>query len=347
MKKLVTSFLLFLGGILLLSSCNSDNSPIRTKITGKAGELVIVIPSETWKGPVGSQLQHILAQPQLGLPQDEPIFDLINIPPDAFKKIFRTSRNIINVRISPTQDSSKVELKKDVWAWPQAVVNIQVRSEQDFQKLFSKNSDKIVSFLLSAERKRLMQNYKNYPDKAVRNILLKDYKFSLNVPPGFVIPEKTKTKDFAWIRYETPEISQGILVHIFPYTSDSTFTRKFMWEKQDSVMHYHVPGPRDGSFMITEPQLPPTFQVFKFKNNYAAMMRGLWKVQNDFMGGPFVTLSVLDAANSRVIMLTGYVYAPRYNKRNYLRQVEAMLYSLTLPDQKKNNKINSQVEMGN
>jgi hypothetical protein len=46
-------------------------------------------------------------------------------------------------------------------------------------------------------------------------------------------------------------------------------------------------------------------------------------------------------------MLDGYVYAPRFDKRNLLRQVEAMMYSMELPDQKKNDKINSEVNMGN
>jgi hypothetical protein len=70
-------------------------------------------------------------------------------------------------------------------------------------------------------------------------------------------------------------------------------------------------------------------------------------VEGDFMGGPYINLSVLDASKNRVITLDGFVYAPKYNKRNYLRQVEAMMYSLELPDQKKNDKINSQIKMGN
>lgn len=99
--------------------------------------------------------------------------------------------------------------------------------------------------------------------------------------------------------------------------------------------------------MTTEHQIPPTFNIFEFKNNYAAEMRGLWRMENDFMGGPFVNLSVLDISNNRVIMLDGFVYAPRFDKRNYLRQVEAIIYSLELPDQAKNDKIKSQIRMGN
>ena len=68
---------------------------MRKKITGKAGELVVVIPKETWEGEAGMAIKKVLAQPQLSLPQDEPLFDLIDVPPVAFKEIFKTSRNIV------------------------------------------------------------------------------------------------------------------------------------------------------------------------------------------------------------------------------------------------------------
>jgi len=318
---------------------------MRKKITGKAGELVVVVPEKIWDSEAGSTMRKILAQSQLGLPQDEPIFDLIDVPPVAFKDIFKTSRNIINVQISQGIDSSKVELKKDIWAWPQAVVNVQAKSTEEFIDLFTKNSDKIVAYLLKAERDRLLMNYKNYHDKAVFNTVEKKFNINLNLPPGFKVTKEDK--DFAWIRFETPDISQGIIIHSFPYTSDSTFTKDYLLSMRDSILKEQIEGPTAGSYMTTEHQLPPLFNVFKFKNNYAAEMRGLWKVENDFMGGPYINLAVLDASNNRVIVIDGYVYAPRFDKRNYLRQVEAMMYSLSFPDQAKNDKINSQINMGN
>ncbi|WP_423129981.1 DUF4837 family protein [Gaoshiqia sp. Z1-71] len=344
MKQILSISIFLMISSAFLFSCRDDTN-MRKKITGKAGELVIVIPTETWAGEVGEAMRKVLAQAQLSLPQDEPIFDLIAIPPAAFKEIFKTSRNLINVRISPTLDSAKVEFKKDIWAWPQAVVNIQAASSDEFTRVFNSHSDRIVAYLLKAERDRLLMNYQKYNDKAVKNTLLKKFDIQLNVPPGFVVAGEGK--DFTWVRYDSPEITQGISVYTFPYLSDSTFTLTYLLNKRDSVLKAHIEGPAKGSYMMTEHQLPPLFNVFQFKKNYAAEMRGLWRVENDFMGGPFVNLTVLDAANNRVVMLDGFVYAPRYDKRNYLRQVEAMLYSLELPDQGRNDKITSQINMGN
>ncbi|WP_299578335.1 DUF4837 family protein [uncultured Sunxiuqinia sp.] len=345
MKQILTSSLMLVALLFALSSCQDSNTNMRKKITGKAGELVVVVPDATWEGATGKRFREVMAQPQLGLPQDEPIFDLINVPPSAFKEIFRTSRNIIRLKISNSVDSSRVEFKKDIWAWPQSVVNIYAKSTEEFNSLFDQNSDRIVGYMLRAERDRLQMNYKNYHDVATKNTIRDKFKIELNVPPGFKVSKQTD--DFAWIRYETPDISQGIIIHTFPYTSDSTFTANYLLNKRDSLLKAQVPGPTEGSYMTTEHQVEPVFNVFELRKNYAAEMRGLWRVEGDFMGGPYVNLSVLDAANNRIVMLDGFVYAPRFDKRNLLRQVEAMILSLELPDQKKNDKINSQIKMGN
>ncbi|WP_321287930.1 DUF4837 family protein [uncultured Sunxiuqinia sp.] len=345
MKRIFSStFLLVVMAALLFTSCD-DQTNMRKKITGKAGELVVVVPDATWEGATGKRFREIMAQPQLALPQDEPIFDLIQVPPNAFGEIFKTTRNIIRVKISTTVDSSQVRFRKDIWAWPQSVVDINARSTEDFNQLLERHSDRIIAFMLKAERNRLQMNYRNYSDKAVKNTIKEKFNIDITIPPGFKVT--LQRENFAWVRYETPEISQGIIIYTYPYKSDSTFTKDFLLNKRDSILKAHVEGPASGSYMTTEHRIPPVFNVLEHNGNYAAEMRGLWRVEGDFMGGPYVNLSVLDAANNRIIALDGYVYAPRFDKRNYLRQVEAMIYSLKLPDQKKNDKIKSQIDMGN
>jgi len=344
MKRIYLILSVFLSISFIFSSCK-DDTKMRKKITGKAGEVVVVIPKETWESNVGLNIKKTLAQAQLSLPQEEPIFDLISVPPSAFKDIFKSSRNIVNVRISPSIDSAKVEFKKDIWAWPQAVVNISAKSASDFDTVFEANSAKIIAYLLKAERERLTMNYSQYKEESINDPINEKVNVSITLPVGFKIAGRGD--NFIWLRYDTPEIMQGIALYSFPYTSDSTFTSNYLIAKRDSILKTHIEGPTKGSYMTTEHRLDPILSIFKYNNNYAAEIRGLWRVENDFMGGPFVSIAVLDAANSRIVVADGFVYAPRYDKRNYLRQVEAMIYSMKLPDQAKNDKINSQVNMGN
>jgi hypothetical protein len=344
MKRTLNHLTILFILLVAMLSCNMPGAKYET-ITGKAGEVVVVIGKETWKGKTGTLIREILAQSVSSLPQDEPMFNLIDVPPDAFINLFKSNRNVMTVKISSTFTESKVEFTTDTWAHPQAVINIQAQSPEKFEEVFKANSDKIMGYFLKAEKDRLKKTYSDSHEKAIYNTLLADFKLELYVPIGFHLVKKDS--DFVWLRYDTPLITQNVIIYTYPYDSDSTFTQNFQLGKRNLYMKKHIPGPTPGSYMTTEMELPFDFNILKHNGNYASEMRGLWKVENDFMGGPFVSLSILDASRRRVITVEGNVFAPKNNKRNYLRQVESMIYSLELPSQKINDKITKQLESGN
>jgi hypothetical protein len=341
------NYIIFLFSLLasVMVACSDAGTQLHTNITGKAGELIVVISQDSWEGEPGKVIREVLAQPQLGLPQDEPIFNVIDIPHAAFKDIFKKTRNIIQTSISPDVDKEGITFTDDAWAYPQATVQINAKSVTQFVEIFKENQDKIISYFIAAEKERNTMNYEKYYERAVYNVLEKNFNVTIKVPPGFVIAKQAK--DFIWFKYETPEISQGIIFYTFPYVSDSAFQDNYQLRIRDSLLKAHIPGPANGSYMSTEKRIEQINTIFEHNGNYASEMRGLWRVENDFMGGPYVSLAALDAANQRVVTAFGYVYAPSKNKRNYLRQVEAMIYTMKFNNQKENDKLNSEIKMGN
>jgi len=343
MKKSFRSSIITSILTLVLVSCGSDSTTMRKNITGYAGELVVVISKDAWESEPGKVIRETMAQPQVMLPQDEPLFNLVDVPHNGFKQIFKTTRNIIQTSISSNVEKEGVSFTDDVWAYPQATVQISAKSPERFVELFNENKDKIISYFLAAEKERNTMNYNRVYDKAVYNTLNQEFGFTMKVPPGFRIVKKAK--DFIWIQFDTPEIFQGIVIYTYPFVSDSAFTVSYQLPIRDSLLKAHVEGPTDGSYMTTEKRFDQVFHVMKHNGNYAAEMRGLWRLENDFMGGPYVALSELDLSNQRVINAFGFVYAPSKNKRNLLRQVEAMIYSLKLNNQADNDKLNKQADL--
>lgn len=331
--------------MIFFQSCSNDGQVLRKNVTGRANELVVVISNESWDGVPGKVIKNTLGQSQLILPQDEPMFDLVNVPKEAFKNIFKTTRNILQVNISSTVSEPQVTMIDDVWAYPQATVIVSAKNAEEFEDIYTKNENKIMSYFLAAEKERLTMNYNKLYEKAVYNVLGKDFGVTMKVPPGFEIADQKK--DFIWYKYETPDISQGIILYTFPYVSDSAFTENYQIRVRDSVLKANIPGPTKGSYMATEKRIIQLNNYLEHNGNYASEMRGLWRVMNDFMGGPYISLAVLDAANQRVVVAFGYVFAPGKDKRNYIKQVEAMIYSLKLKDQEKSKKIHDEISMGN
>ena len=68
----------------------------------------------------------------------------------------------------------------------------------------------------------------------------------------------------------------------------------------------------------------------KFNGHRMIIARGSWYMENDdmFGGGPFVSHSIVDEKNGRVIVVEAFVYAPNKEKRRFIRKLEASLYTL-------------------
>jgi hypothetical protein len=104
---------------------------------------------------------------------------------------------------------------------------------------------------------------------------------------------------------------------------------------RDQFTKKFVPGPNRGSYMAVETDAVPYRRELKVNELDVIELRNLWKVENDFMGGPFVSLTMENEETNQIVVVDGFVYAPQFDKRKYLRQVEAILNSVQIP-QKKN-----------
>lgn len=295
-------------------------------VSGKAGEVLIVMEKNYWNGTPGNLLRNVMQHDVAGLPQSEPLLNTVNISNKAFSELFRIHRNIVLVTISSKVESAEVTIDKDKWAQPQTVIYINAPSRESFIDLWNKKGEKVTATILDSEQSRLMNNYKKYTELAVVDELKKSTGVFLQIPKGYVYD--LDTSNFVWMSHETPQISQGIFVYYYDYKDTSDFAKVSLINKRNEMLQKFVSGPREGSYMTTELQFLPQYRTYKWKNKFTAELRGLWKVEGDYMGGPFVSISQYDETNNRVVTVEGYVYAPKYDKRNYLRQLEAILYTI-------------------
>ena len=90
---------------------------------------------------------------------------------------------------------------------------------------------------------------------------------------------------------------------------------------RDMMMQQYIPGPLEGSYMATETEFVPPLvkQVKDYPAGYTVEMRGMWRVENDFMGGPFVSYTFADPRTGNLVTVEGYYYEPNQKKRNFLQ----------------------------
>ena len=175
MKATVKYISLFMTAIVVLCSCNERKTrqALLPNISGKAGEVIVVIDKADWEGIVGNALRDSLACETPYLPQREPLFSLVNVPQNGFTSMFQVHRNIIVMNINPAVTEPGIVYRKDVWARPQTVIHINAADAEAAVEIIRKNSPDIVATLEQAERDRIMAMpmMPMEPAKAVSNVL--------------------------------------------------------------------------------------------------------------------------------------------------------------------------------
>lgn len=325
MKKIINVTLICVLIIISAVSCKKTTKGLRPAVTGGSGEVLVLINKTIWESSVGDTLKSILNDTQLGLPQDEPVLDIIHISHDAFGSMFKTHRSILDLRISNKVEKNSLAVKDELYAKTQSFMKIEAKNSKEMIQLLVENRNKIVAYFLLGERNRKIKIFKKNVVQEIFETIKSKHKFTLAFPAGYKINKDEG--DFLWISNETPTTSQGMFIYSYDYLSEEMFSKDQLIERRNNFLKKYVPGPTEGSFMGTEMSYPILSRQFDFNGNYAYETRGLWKVENDFMGGPFVSVSYLDEKSNRIICMDSYVYYPNNNKREMLRELEAIMYS--------------------
>ncbi len=326
-----------------LSSCNSKSKKsgnkneknirsqqIKPSSIGGTDEVLVVLQNDQqWKGTIGKTIKKYMAAPQYGLPQPEPKFKLLHVTEKIFNDMFKKQRNIIVVNIDPKVTRPSIRLRADVWAAPQLVFTITAPSSTVFEKVFSNNNSVIMRRFQALERQRIIDVFKTSLDVKLIEKIKKQFGFTLDVPTGFYIAKTDP--GFMWIRHEASMYSQGILIISVPYVDTAQFSRESILNRIQNYQRRFIPGPTNGSYMALDRKFEiPHYKITtNFPTKYAAEIIGLWRVEHDFMGGPFVSYTFLDHKTNEIVTLFGYVYYPNHNKRNILLQVQSILYSIS------------------
>lgn len=320
-----TTILTLLAFAAIVCSCKEKTGTVTLPdISGKAGEVEIVSPKAQWEAEPGTAIREVLADNYPYLPQTEPRFRLYNVALENFSQVFKLHRNMITVKIADTC-ATRMTVTHNIWAQPQTVVTISAPTELEAADYVRKNGSKLVKIFEQAERDRSIANAQKYQNSSLGQFVEQMYGGTLFFPSNYSL--KKQNGDFLWISYETTFTNQGIFLYKFPYTGDAQFTPKYLIEKRDAVLKENVPGTSEGSYMITNPTIVPGFEWKTIGDRKFAEVRSLWDTYNDFMGGPFICDAFLSKDGKDIIVAEAFVYAPKYNKRDYVRQLEAILYS--------------------
>jgi hypothetical protein len=326
MRKLVT---LLLIASLAFISCkeNSENKRYLPPSTGAVNSLMVVMENNLWQGEVGDKVRAIFADRVLAVPQSEAIFSLTQIPPQVFSGAVSNSRSVLYVQ----EDSLSIgHVKSNVYAIPQKVAVVKGRNTEELLANLDSVGAKAIASFRNNEISEAQRRFKRSLNKETD--LSDELGVQLDVPSVYRVGKHED--NFVWIDRQILKGNMNIIAYSMPWDSfstDSTFVRDIV-KMRDSIGKKYVPGPYEGTFMITEKAFSPYVFPAEVNGFKAAEVRGIWEISGYPMAGPFLTYIISDEINNRKLILEGFIFAPSANKRDDLLELEAIMKTLKIED---------------
>ncbi|MFW5973367.1 MAG: DUF4837 family protein, partial [Bacteroidota bacterium] len=172
----------------------------------------------------------------------------------------------------------------------------------------------------------------------VEEQLIEDHGFAVNVQHDYVVV--TDTTGFVWMRRVLTDTWRSLFVHYVEDADPAMLSSDWVLARRDSLTRQYVQG-NLGGWVEIDRRRPLESREIDFLGRYGYEVRGLWQMvgENDAgesvqfgMGGPFVTYAFYDQDTNRIFMIDGMVFAPNFDKREFLRQMEVIAYSFRTAD---------------
>ena len=278
---------------ILTTECQERRNGRLPASTGQPYEVVL-------EGDTDSIVAKILTEEVTGLPQPEPLCNIISVKRGKARASYRMVRTRVVVDIDKRHMAFSAKTTRDENASPQLVVHIKAKSAEQLKAMLSndKNAEQLRTAIDQSEMKHLASLIKQNPEK--QREVKRMFGIDMKIPAS--LDASKKAKGFLWLSNNASSGMQNLLFMRVRRNAG----KDGMQLQVDSILHKNMLGETDSMYM-TIPHLTE---------------RGLWEMKGDAMGGPYIMEQKGD------IIVIAFVYAPEKKKRNLTKQLEAVLTTI-------------------
>ena len=342
----------------------SPNDDYRPAAVGQEGAITIVIDSTQWRGEVGEALRDQLASPIATLPgAPEASFELQAIPingPISQEQI-RRQKNLIFV--SPLSDSTAearfmrdrldgearqaieaggaaVVARPDLWRRSQMVVYVTAADAELLTETINDRGDDLRYTFNDVTRERIEgEMFERGRQFEIEDRLMERHDFAVNAQHDYFIAIDTTVRQtgFVWLRrVPSADSWRSLFIYYEENADPSKLTPEWIYQTRDSLARKYITG-TVGGFPEIDVRRPLETENIDFLGRYGFETRGLWDMvsYNDSTdariqygdAGPLLVYAFYDQPAGRIYLVDGMVFAPGYEKREFLRQLEVIAHT--------------------
>jgi hypothetical protein len=326
MKKISCFAVLLM--LLSLVSCHQKSGTSGIKVdnfsTGKAGEMILAIDTGYWSKAAMKEIYAVIQQPQPAINQIEPMFDVIRCSNADYKASFMRHRNIVQFDYNPDYAGNTFEIQRDPVTKPQIHVKIRGNNQDSCLALFLAHQDEIVQAMYDNDIARLQNAHRKLNNPVIEKKIKEKFGVSMTVPEGYFVGREED--DFLWLCFRTPKNDRFVMIYTSPRYE---LTTENIVAERDRITKAYIQGAVAGAYpLVANIEGFPLRQNLQLRYHSGVELRGLWETVRDKMGGPFYSFTQIAPDSVSCITIDGFVYAPQEEKRDYLREVEAVVKSV-------------------
>ncbi|NVJ85163.1 MAG: DUF4837 family protein [Algoriphagus sp.] len=362
--KILSRISFFILSLAIFASCDSNGSlseNTKPRARGSIGEIILVIDSVKYAGPVGDALRDIFESDLPGMIRSESKFKVNTVDPRAMTRMLKMSTNliyvttfddkggasqVINAQFSKESkekalnDPSIYSLRvEDEYAIGQEVLYLFGNTEEQLVENLKKNGPRIQNLFEVRERGRLEKILLARKNTAANAEAEKNIGIQVNVPASYQIAKSVP--GFLWLRQPTPSGNRpdiSLFFHVEDYVSEEQTFPENILTLRDSITKNHIFGDPEvpNSYVVTEKQIPPAFRNMVINDNFTTEIRASWRTNNVTMGGTYLGYLMVDEKKGKLYYIEGFVYYPNEVHRDALREIETILLNTDVswvPDQ--------------
>jgi hypothetical protein len=270
------------------------------------------------------EIYAVIQQPQPAINQIEPMFDVIRCSNADYKASFMRHRNIVQFDYNPDYSGNTFEIARDPLTKPQIHVKIRGNNQDSCLALFLAHKDEIVQAMYDNDIARLQNAHRKLNNPVVEKQIKEKFGISMTVPEGYFVGREEE--DFLWLCFRTPKNDRFVMIYKSPKYE---LTTENIVAERDRITKAYIQGAVAGAYpLVANIEGYPLRQNLKLRYHNGVELRGLWETVRDKMGGPFYSFTQVAPDSTSCITIDGFVYAPQEEKRDYLREVEAVVKSI-------------------
>lgn len=344
----ITFILIF----LVAYSCKNDvtkSFESKPVALARMNEIVVISDDNLWESAVRDTFEYYFQSAYPIMPAPEPMFDLRQfsqkeLAGEPLRKELRTYVVLADIEDieSPTtkmlrkdlgeerfrrakeDPSFNTTIGKDKWARGQILVYIFASGKKSLMKAIADNYSTIANRVRIHDKEKLDATIYSVRRENVGLMKRIGERFGIDLRvPGDYKEILPNNEELMYMRKSTKVALLNIVIKKEEYSSQEQLSTDSIIAFRDDYGKKYITSEEEGSYMITNTEDLPTYTYqYDLDGMYTKEVRGIWEMENDFKGGPYVTYAILNENRNEVIYIDVFVLAIGSDKRDLMMQLD-------------------------